>query len=53
MIHFNNHYILYILHNYLGISLDIIENITNLDIENLVVLLSLNSIRDIKHFEYN
>jgi len=48
-----NAYVLYILNRYLLIHIDIIEMIADIDIENLVSILSLNSIKDIKNYEYN
>jgi len=48
-----NAYVLYILNRYLFIHIDIIEIIANIDIENLVSILSLDSIKDIKNYEYN
>ena len=52
-INIKNKYILYILHNWLYIHLDIIEIIADIDIENLCNILALKSIKDIKHYEYN
>tara|TARA_R100000908_G_scaffold65400_1_gene55665 strand:- start:6644 stop:6847 length:204 start_codon:yes stop_codon:yes gene_type:complete len=48
-----NPYVLYILNRYLFIHIDIIEMIADIDIENLVSILSLDSIKDIKNYEYN
>jgi|9_EtaG_2_1085328.scaffolds.fasta_scaffold23601_3 hypothetical protein len=52
-INIKNKHILYMLHNWLYIHLDIIEIIADIDIENLCNILSLESIKDIKHYEYN
>jgi hypothetical protein len=48
-----NAYVLYILNRYLFIHIDIIEIIADIDTENLVSILSLDSIKDIKNYEYN
>jgi hypothetical protein len=54
MIYTNNYYLLYILHNYFNVSIDtMLDYITYVGEENLVVMVSLGSIFDIKHFEEN
>jgi hypothetical protein len=47
----NNPYIIYILHRYFFISFDLIEILSNRNIEHLAMLCCLHSIKDIKDKE--